>query len=197
MSDSMEHLRQVVVIAGPAGCGKDSIINEILKRSDKFTKLVTAVTRSPREGELEGFTYHYLSNERFLHELEVGNILEYYHRKETNTYYGTYKPDLETRISQGKIVIAQIQIVGAKYLKEHYNATTFFIMPPSLEAFEHRIRARSPMSDTEWQERLAFTKREIEEEAPWYDYRIANEDGKLSEAVDHVLEILKKEGYDV
>lgn len=139
--------------------------------------------------------YYFLTKEEFTTELESGNILEHYHRPDTDTYYGTYRPDIEKKIAEGKVAFSQIQIVGAKYLKENYDATTFFIMPPDPEAFEHRIRSRAPMSDIEWQERLAFTKREIEEESAWYDYRIQNEDGKLDEAIAEVIAILKKEGY--
>lgn len=190
-------MKQVVVIAGPAGSGKDTLINALLKRCPNTTRMVTATTRAPRPGERDGVNYHFMSNDRFQEEIAKGNILEHYHRVETDTYYGTYKPDIESRINSGHVVLCQIQIVGAKYLKEHYDATTLFIMPPSLDAFEKRIRNRAPMSDAEWQERKEFTEREVREEAPFYDYRIANEDGKLTEAVDAVVEILQKEGYNL
>lgn len=191
----MARMKQVVVIAGPSGSGKDSIIRAIMARFPNTAYLVKATSRPMRPGEVAGENYHFMTNERFLAEIENGNIPEFYHRKETDTYYGTYKPDLDQKLAAGKIVFAQIQIVGAKYLKDHYDATTFFIMPPSLDAFEHRIRSRAPMSDAEWEERKKFTEREVREEAPWYDYRITNEDGKLDAAVNEVIEILRKEGY--
>ena len=187
--------KQVVVIAGPAGSGKDSIVRGVLERCNNATLMVTATTRAMRPGEADGVNYHFLTNERFKEEMEKGNILEHYHRADTDTYYGTYKPDIDARIASGKVVFAVIQIVGARYLKEHYDATTIFVMPPSLEALERRVRARAPLSDIEWQERLAHTKREIEEDAPFYDYRITNEDGKLDAAIDSLVEILTKEGY--
>jgi guanylate kinase len=189
--------KHVVVIAGPAGSGKDSILKGVLKHCSNTTKLVTTTTRRIRPGEQEGVDYYFTSNDRFKEELQRGNIFGHYYRSETDTYYGTATLDLESLIETGKIVLCQIQILGAKYLKEHYGATTFFIMPPSLEALERRVRARSPISDIEWQERLAFTRREVAEEAPWYDYRISNEDGKLDEAIEAVIEILKKEGYNL
>lgn len=190
-------MKNVVIIAGPSGSGKDAILRELLKRCPNTTRMVTAVTRAPRPGEQDGIDYHFMTNERFKEEMEKGNILEHYYRAETDTYYGTYKPDIEARIESGKVVLCQIQIVGAKYFKEHYGATTFFIMPPSVDAFEKRVRARAPMSDVEWQERLTITQEEVQHDAPWYDYRITNEDGKLSEAVDEVVAILKKEGYNL
>jgi len=189
--------KQVVVIAGPAGSGKDSVIQEIVKRFTNAERVVTATTRAMRPGEKSGISYHFMTNDQFREEIEKGNILEYYYREKTDTYYGLYKPDIEDRIARGKVVLCQLQIVGARYVKEHYDATTFFIMPPSHDAFEARIRARAPMSDEEWAERAEFTRREIEKEAPWYDYRIANEDGKLQEAAQQVVDILVKEGYQL
>lgn len=187
--------KHVVVIAGPAGSGKDSVISGIIARCPNTTRMVTATTRSPRPGEVDGVNYHFMTNERFEGEMAAGNILEHYVRPETGTMYGTYKPDVEQRIKSGKVVLCQLQIVGARYFKERYGATTFFIMPPHSEAFEKRIRDRAPMSDLEWAERQAFTKREIAEEAPFYDHQIQNEDGRLDEAVDAVIALLKKEGY--
>lgn len=191
----MARMRQVVIIAGPAGSGKDSIISALVKRYSNVTRMVTATTRAPRPGEEDGVDYHFMTNERFLAEKEKGNILEFYHRPATDTYYGTYKLDIENRIAAGKIVLCQIQKVGAKFFKEHYDATTIFIMPPALDAFEKRLRARAPMSDIEWEERKKITEDEVKNDAPWYDYRIVNEDGKLDEAVNAVVEILEKEGY--
>jgi guanylate kinase len=188
-------LRNAVAIAGPAGSGKDSIIRGVLARCSNAVFAVNATTRAPRPGEEHGKNYYFFSNEEFLKEVERGNIPEHYHRPDTDTYYGLYKPDLDKNVAAGKIALFQIQIVGAKYLKEHYDATTFFIMPPSLDAFEKRIRARAPMSDAEWEERRKFTEREVKDEAPFYDYRIQNDDGKLEAAIEEVVEILKKEGY--
>lgn len=189
-------MKQVVVIAGPTGSGKDSVIKELIRRyPDTFEFAANATTRKPREGEVDGVNYHFITNERFKEELAAGNIPEHYHRPETDTYYGTYQPDIDARIARGKIVASQIQIVGAKYLKEKYGAATIFIMPSHMNEFEKRVRERSPMSDAEWAERMQHTKREIEEDAPWYDYRVTNEEGKLDDTVNQVVSILKEEGY--
>lgn len=188
---------RVVVIAGPAGSGKDTIVKELLQRIPDSTLMVTATTRAPRPGEVDGVNYHYMDNARFKDEMAKGNILEHYYREATDTYYGTYKPDIDSRLAQGKLVFCVIQIVGAKYMKEHYGATTVFIEPKSIEEFERRIRARAPMSDVEWEERKKFTERELAEEAPWYDYRVVNADGELEKAVEGVMEVLRKEGMVV
>lgn len=189
-------MKNVIVMAGPTGSGKDSIIRELMKRyPGKIEFAVNATTRAPRPGEEHGKNYYFLTNDSFLQKVASGEIPEHYHRAETDTYYGLYKPDLDEKIALGKIVAFQIQIVGARYLKRHYDAATFFIMPSDLETFEKRVRSRAPISDVEWAERMAHTKREIEEDAPFYDYQIKNEEGKLDQAVDEVVAILKKEGY--
>lgn len=186
---------RVVVIAGPAGSGKDTVVRELLKKVPNSTLMVTATTRSPRPGEVDGVNYHYMDNARFKDEMEKGNILEHYYRAATDTYYGTYKPDIDARLGRGELVFCVIQIVGAKYMKKHYGALTVFIEPKSIEEFEARIRARAPMSDAEWQERKEFTERELREEAPWYDYRVVNADGELDKAVESVMDVLRKESY--
>jgi guanylate kinase len=183
---------KVVVIAGPAGSGKDTVVRELMKRIPNSTLMVTATTRPPRPGEVDGVNYHYMTNEQFTAEMAKGNILEHYYRAATDTYYGTYKPDIDARLGRGELVFCVIQIVGAKYMKEHYEAVTLFIEPKSIEEFEARIRARAPMSDAEWQERKEFTERELKDEAPWYDYRVVNADGKLEEAVQSIVDILQK-----
>jgi guanylate kinase len=123
------------------------------------------------------------------------NILEHYYRNATDTYYGTYKPDIDARLGRGELVFCVIQIVGAQYMKEHYGALTIFIEPRSIDEFERRIRARAPMSDAEWQERKEFTERELRIEAPWYDYRVVNADGELDTAVESVMDVLRNERY--
>ncbi|MBU6310657.1 hypothetical protein KGO06_01855 [Patescibacteria group bacterium] len=188
-------MKNVFAIAGPTGSGKDSIIRGLIARYPRIVFAVNATTRSPRPQEESGVNYYFLSREDFLTRVDEGQIPEHYHRADTDTYYGLYKPDLDAKLRDGKIVAFQIQIVGARYLKEQYGATTFFIMPGSLDAFEHRVRARSAMTEAEWEERLAFTRREIADEAPWYDYRIVNEEGRLNAAIEEVVAILKKEGY--
>lgn len=188
--------KQIVVIAGPTGSGKDSVIQGILSRFSNCSRLVTATTRAMRPGEKNGVDYHFLTKEKFRDEMENGNILEYNYRKNLDTYYGTYKPALEQQLSSGNVIFAQVQIIGARYLKEHYGATLIFISPSSFETLEARIRERDKtLTDSELHERIEIARQEVEEDAKEYDYTITNEQGKLDEAVDSAVEILKKEGY--
>ncbi len=188
--------KQVVVIAGPSGGGKNSVMNALLGRYSNCVKLVTATTRPPRSGERDGADKYFFTLERFEAELRNGEILEHRFVPALGTHYGVYRPDLDAKIASGRVILAELDIIGARYLKEHYAATTLFIMPESIESLSKRVRLRDPdMSDAELSERMRIAEEEMREHAPLYDYRIVNSDGKLDEAVAHVVEILLKEGY--
>jgi guanylate kinase len=188
--------KKVVVIAGPSGSGKNAIITEILRRYPHCQRLVTVTTRQMRPGEVDGVDYHFFSQERFDEEMVQGNIPEHRFVPALNTYYGIYIPDLERRSKGGHIVFAQVDIEGARLLKERYGATSIFIMPESLEQFRGRLRARNPeWTPKEFEARMKITEEELRVHAPQYDYRVVNADGALQETVDRVIEIMRKEGY--
>src|SRR3989344_6293512 len=188
--------KNVVVIAGQSGSGKNAIMESLLSRYPKFERLVTTTTRMMRPGEVDGVDYHFFTQERFDAEMSAGNIPEHRFAPALNTYYGIYKPDLDRKIKAGKTVIAAVDIEGARYLKSAYHATTIFIMPESLEQFKGRLRVRNPeWTQREFDERMKITENELRTHAPKYDYRIINANGALSESIGRVVEILHKEGY--
>ena len=188
--------KQVVVIAGPSGSGKNSVISEISHEYPTAARLVTATTRLPRPGEVDGVDYHFFTQERFDAEMAAGNIPEHRYVPALGTYYGVYLPDLEQKIHAGKTVFAQVDIEGARLLKDRYGATTIFIMPESLEQFRGRLRARNPeWSEKEFDARMKITESEVRVHSPQYDFRVINADGALPETVREVMEILRKEGY--
>lgn len=190
--------KQVVVIAGPSGSGKNALLQALLKRGGNYARLITATTRRPREGEREGVDYIFLSTEEFKRGLDEGKIPEHRFIPALGTYYGIYLPNLEDQLAQGRIVLAQVDIIGARLLKERYNATTIFIMPASPQEFERRVRARNPnMSPDEFAERMRIAQTEMDKHSLEFDYRIQNADGELEKAVDEVVAILKKEGYNL
>lgn len=188
--------RQIVVIAGPSGSGKNAIIDEILRRCPSCVRLVTATTRAMRPGERDGVDYHFISQEEFKAGLASGAIPEHRFVPALGTYYGTYLPDLEAKMREGKIVFAQVDVIGARLLKERYGAATIFIMPESIEQFKGRLRARNPeWSGKEFDARMKIAEEEIGSHAPEYDYRVVNADGRLAQAAEEVIAILRKEGY--
>ena len=189
-------MKQVVVIAGPSGSGKIADINTVMQHNKNCARLVTATTRAMRPGEAEGIDYHFLSQEQFDAELAAGNIPEHRFVPALNTYYGIYLPNLKKKMEEGKIVFAQVDIEGARLLKDQYNATTIFIMPESLEQFRARLKVRNPeWSQVEFDARMKITEEEMRMHAPQYDYRVINADGRLQETISDVMDIMRKEGY--
>lgn len=187
----MSSLR-VIVIGGPSGSGESTITQAILAHFPNFTRLVTATTRPIRDGEKDGVDYYFFSKERFQRELFAGNILEHTYIKNRDTYYGSYKPDLEKRLSKGKIVIVNPDLVGAKFYKENYGALTLFIVPDSIENLRKRVRNRSrDISEEELDRRMENAQHEIDYERPYYDYTVENTEGKLDEAIAQVKAIIE------
>jgi guanylate kinase len=192
----MAEPKKIVVIAGPSGSGKNAIIDELIRRFPRCARLVTATTRRPRPGEVDGVDYHFFSHEKFDREVARGLIPEHRFVASLNTSYGIYLPDLEEQMRVHPVVFAQVDIEGARLLKDRYHATTIFIMPESLDQFRARLKARNPeWSDEEFDVRIKITEDELRDHAPQYDYRVVNADGSLPQAVEQIVEILQKEGY--
>lgn len=188
--------KKVAVIAGPSGSGKNVLINAILAAHPHCSRLVTATTRAPRPGERDGVDYYFLPIELFTAGIVSGDIPEHRFVPALNTYYGIYLPDLNEKLKHYSTIFAQVDIIGAKLLKERYDAVTIFMMPRSIEEFRHRLRVRNPeWSETELEERMRITQEELRDHAPQYDYRVVNADGGLEKAVGEVIDILQKEGY--
>ncbi len=182
----------LIVISGPSGVGKSSIIKGLLKRCPRASLLVSATTRKPRPGEKDGINYYFISENEFKEKIKSGDIPEYRFTPETRNYYGTYLPDLRKKIEENKIPIADVDIIGAKFFKENFNPLLIFIMPPSEEALISRIQKRNDnMPKEELEERLKIAKREIKEDSKFYDYKIVNEEGKLQESIDKLLDIVR------
>src|SRR3989338_10484846 len=151
----MSGKNKVAVIAGPSGSGKNAIINEILQRYQRCVRLVTATTRKPRPGDVDGVDYHFLTEQKFERGMARGDIPEHRFIKALNTYYGIYLPDLEEKIKTHALVFAQVDIIGARLLKERYGASTIFIMPENIQQFGARLQTRNPdMSDREFDARM-------------------------------------------
>lgn len=187
--------KKVVVIAGPSGSGKNTVMRAIKNRFPRVQVLTTATTRSPRPGEVDGADYFFWNIDRF--DSEGSRIVgKRFVPLFGGVHYGIYVPDLEKKIVAGSVVLASVDITGAQWLKEHYGALTIFLTPDSIEAYKTRIRTRSPeMSQQELDMRMKITEQELHAHAPLFDHRVLAANGGLPEAVERVLEILQKEGY--
>jgi guanylate kinase len=188
--------RKVIIISGPTGSGESTITNAIIKKYPHFKRLVTATTRKPRLKEKDTVDYYFFSKDKFLEEVDAGNIIEYTYIKNRDSYYGTFKPDLEGKIKDGFTVIVNVDGVGVDFYKRKYKSIAIFIKPASLAELRKRLKLRDPNIDpSEVQKRIDNAKAEIKNEEKFYDYIVYNENGKLDEAIIEVEEILKKENY--
>lgn len=190
--------KRVLIIAGPTGSGESTVTKSIIERFPVFTRLVTATTRKPRLNEKNGVDYYFFTSEEFKKELTKGNILEHTFVPGRDVYYGTYKLDLEKKLSEGFNIIVNPDVVGAKFYKENYQASTIFIKTESIEILKHRLMKRQPdMAAEELAMRLEAAKYEIDNEEEFYDFIVVNKDGELEKTIREVIAILTKEDYSL
>ena len=184
-SDGPVALKQgkLIVFTGPSGVGKGTILRELLKRHPELTLSISATTRNPREGEVDGQHYYFIERNRFQRLIEEGELLEW--AEFASNFYGTPRRPLEDLINQGKWVILEIELEGARQVRRTYpQALQIFVSPPSLEELELRIRQRGQDTEDAISKRLARAKVEIEATTE-FDVQIINDD--LNEAI-HALE---------
>ncbi|MBE6577326.1 MAG: guanylate kinase [Ruminococcaceae bacterium] len=180
----------LLVISGPAGSGKGTVNAHLLKRED-FEYSVSATTRAPRPGEVDGVNYHYITKEDFLCRIERGEMLEY--TEYCGNYYGTPLKEAEDVLHSGKNLILEIEVEGARNVKAKYpDAVLVMLLPPSYAVQEQRLRGRGTESEQKILERLARAKEEIYC-ANDYDYVVYNHDGKDAEAAEQILSIISAE----
>lgn len=177
------------VVSAPAGCGKDTILNELFKKTDKAGYAVSATTRAPREGEVNGVHYHFLTREEFERKIAEKEVLEY--TEYCGNYYGTLRKSVNDLLEQGKDAVLKIEVEGAMNIKKAFSdACLVFILPPSWEVLEKRLRDRGTETEDKIVERTDQARREVRFAAN-YDYLIVNDD--LSEAVDDLLAVFRAE----
>lgn len=177
------------VVSAPAGCGKDTILNEVFKRNDSVGYAVSATTRAPREGEIDGVHYCFLTREQFEQKISEDEMLEY--TEYCGNYYGTLRKSVQGLISQGKDAVLKIEVEGAMNIRKKFpQACLVFILPPSLEILERRLRNRGTETEEKIRERIAQARTEIDF-ARNYDYIIINDE--LEMAVSDLECVLRAE----
>ncbi len=176
---------QVVVISGPSGCGKTSVVAE-LARDPRFVRSISATTRPPRPGERHGREYWFLDEAAFRENIAAGKFIEW--AEVYGSLYGTPREPLERAIAEGKFVLLNIDVQGARQLRERGEPGFYvFLLPPSLEELERRLRGRGTDGDEAVRRRLEAARREMEE-APRYDAVVVND--SLERAAREIREIV-------
>lgn len=177
---------RLFVISGSSGVGKGTLIKEFLKRNPDFKLSVSCTTRSPREGEVDGENYFFLSKDEFRACIDRGEFLEW--AEFSGNMYGTKRPYVDEKLAQGKNLILEIDTQGALKVKEVMpDAKLIFILPPSFEELEARLRGRHTETEEAIQKRLESTKMEMEN-SKLFDYQIVNDE--LEKAVIRLEECL-------
>ena len=180
-----------IVISGPSGTGKTSVIKALCENDTTLAFSISATTRPPRSDETNGVDYHFLDQTEFEDLIRCSGFLEWV--KYGGHYYGTLKSTMESTIESGKDLILEIDVHGAKKIKElGIRYTSIFLLPPSLESLEKRLRNRKTESDSELEQRLLTAKSEfgcVEE----YNYCIVNPDHNVEEAVTQIRHIISAE----
>ena len=163
----------LIVISGPSGVGKDSVITKMRHLDPSISLSVSATTRSPRFGEQDGIDYHFLSKEEFEKKIENSEFLEY--AKYCGNYYGTFKHPIQKAINSGRRIILKIDVQGAEKVRSIYpNCFSVFILPPSLEELKERILLRQLDDLKSVDLRLSQAKKEIPQ-AKFYSFSVEND----------------------
>ena len=173
------------IVAGCSGVGKGTLLKLFLERNPQLKLSVSCTTRNPREGEVHGKNYFFISVEEFKKNIENNEFLEW--AEFSGNYSGTQKQYIENKLNMGLDVILEIEVQGAKQVKEKMpEAISIFIMPPSIEALEARLRGRHTESEEAIQRRLSNANREIEA-GKNFDYKVINDN--LEDALNNLQKI--------
>jgi guanylate kinase len=178
---------KVFVITGPSGVGKGTLIRSLLQQVPTLEVSVSATTRPPRPGEVDGVDYHFLSEEEFDRRLAKGAFIE--RATFSGHRYGTLRSELESRLAVGRPVVLEIEIQGARQVREAMpEAVQVFIAPPSLEALRARLVGRGTNSPRDMDARLRTAREEMQAQDE-FPHVVVND--RLERAVDELVEIVR------
>ncbi|MEA5535429.1 guanylate kinase [Crocosphaera sp. XPORK-15E] len=173
---------KLIVLTGPSGVGKGTLVRALLARHPDLYLSVSATTRSPRSGEVEGKDYYFLPRADFDKMIQQNELLEW--AEYAGNYYGTPRAKVEAQINLGNTVLLEIEVIGAKAIKQTFpDALRIFILPPSFAELERRLRGRGTDSEAAMMRRLDRAKQELEASQE-FDKTIVNDD--LETALKHL-----------
>ena len=182
-------MSRAFVITGPSGVGKGTLIRGVMDRVGDLELSVSATTRPPRMGEVDGVDYHFLTRQQFDRRVAAGEFLE--HADYAGNHYGTLRSELEDRLRAGRPVVLEIEVQGARQVREAMpEALQVFIAPPSLEELRTRLIARGTDDAEEVERRLRVAEGELAAQ-PEFRHVVVND--RLQEALARLTEIVTRE----
>jgi guanylate kinase len=180
----------IFVITGPSGVGKGTLIKNLLARVPELELSVSATTRAPRPGEVDGVDYHFLTPEEFDARVAAGDFVE--HAEYAGRRYGTLRCELRRRVDAGVPVVLEIEVQGARQIREALpEAVQVFIVPPTLDALRARLTGRGTDDPDEVARRLQTAERELEAHDE-FDAEVVND--RLEDALEELVKIVRGRG---
>jgi guanylate kinase len=181
-----EMFAKVFVITGPSGVGKGTLIEQLLERIPELELSVSATTREPRPGEEEGRDYHFLSSEEFERRVEAGDFLE--HATYSGNRYGTLREEVERRLAEGRSVVLEIEVQGARQVRAAMpEAVLIFIAPPDPAALRRRLEGRGTDSRDAIEKRLRTAEFELDAQAEFPHVVVNDEVQKCASELESLV----------
>ncbi|MBR2436270.1 MAG: guanylate kinase [Alistipes sp.] len=179
---------KLVIFSAPSGSGKTTIVRELLQRFPQFEFSISATSRQPRGKEQHGIDYYFLSSDEFRQRVERDEFVEW-EEVYAGTCYGTLKSEVERIWSKGNVIVFDVDVMGGINLKRLFgdDACSIFIMPPSIEELERRLRGRGTDSEEVIQKRIGKAEFELSK-SPEFDYTVVND--VLADAVNEATDII-------
>lgn len=179
----------LIILSGPSGAGKDSVIRKIMEKRKDLKLSISYTTRLPREGEVNGKDYHFVSKNEFMEIVNNGQMLEY--ATYCNNYYGTPSFEIDKELVKGNKIILEIEVQGAEQvIKKSSESVSVFIVPPSIDTLKQRLLKRGLDTPETVKNRVAEAKKEINF-ANNYNYIVVNDN--INECVENIIKIIDVE----
>ena len=183
----MKNQKKLIILTGPSGVGKGTVVKEILGKEKNISLSISATTREPREGEKEGENYYFLNQEKFKEMIEQNLFLEW--AQFAGNYYGTPLSSVDQKIKKGFTVLLEIEVEGAKQIKKKFpESLSIFLLPPDKAELERRIRNRGTEKEEAIKKRLSRANYEISA-SNQFDFALINND--VDDTTKKIINIIK------